>query len=129
MSILMAIDGRPSSEKVIKYAIDLARSRQEELVIMHVLKPRRSAINDKVIKEGLLMLDRIKLRASSFGVHATTLLETGSHYEKVIKAADDRKADVIVIGPGAEEMVGEPVIGSLAEHVVHHARCTVIIVR
>lgn len=129
MSILLAIDGRASSEKVIKFAIDMAKWREDELCIMHVLKPRRSAINDKVIKEGLLFLDRIKQRASVFGVYATTLLESGSPYEKIINTSVERKVDFIILGPGAEEQTDEPTIGSLAEHIIHHARCTVIIVR
>lgn len=128
MSILLAANGDPAMDKVIKFAIDLAAWRKDEIYAIHIVTGKRGVENDKIIKDGMLLLDRIKDRAAAFGVYLTPMLESGSVYETILNAAKEKNVDVIVIGTtghGAQDSG----VGSVSEYIVHNSRCTVIVVK
>jgi nucleotide-binding universal stress UspA family protein len=125
---MLAIDKKPDIDDVVKFAIDLAKWREDEIYAIHVISGKRGVDNDKIIKDAMLFMDRIKDRAAAFGVFLTPLLESGSVYESVLKAALDKKVDVIVLG-STNHGSGEPGVGSVSEYVVHHAHCTVVVVK
>ena len=128
MSILVAIDKKPNLDDVVKFAIDLAKWREDEIYAIHIVSGKRGVDNDKIIKDAMLFMDRIKDRAAAFGVFLTPLLESGSVYEAVLKAALDKKVDIIVLG-STNHGSGEPGVGSVSEYIVHHAHCTVVVVK
>jgi nucleotide-binding universal stress UspA family protein len=84
--------------------------------------------NDRVIKDAMLFMDRIKDRAAAFGVFLTPLMESGSVYEGILNAALDKKVDIIILGSTSQGS-GEPGVGSVSEYIVHHAHCTVVVVK
>lgn len=115
-------------DKVIKFAIDLAAWRKDEIYAIHIVSGKRGVENDKIIKDGMLLLDRIKSRAAAFGVYLTPMLESGSVYEAILHAATEKNVDVIVIGTtgrGAQDSG----VGSVSEYIVHNSKCTVIVVK
>jgi nucleotide-binding universal stress UspA family protein len=76
----------------------------------------------------MLFLDRIKDRAAAYGVFLTPLLESGSVYEAILKAATEKKVDIIVLGSTSQGL-NDQGVGSVSEYIVHNAPCTVIIVK
>jgi nucleotide-binding universal stress UspA family protein len=115
-------------DKVIKFAIDLAAWRADEIYAIHIVTGKRGVDNDKIIKDGLLLLDRIKDRAAAFGVFLTPLLESGSVYEAILNAATQKKVDVIVVGTTGHG-TQDSGVGSVSEYIVHNSKCTVIVVK
>jgi nucleotide-binding universal stress UspA family protein len=115
-------------EKVIKFAIDLATWRKDEIYAVHIVTGKRGIENDKIIKDGMLLLDRIKDRAAAFGVYLTPMLESGSVYETILNAAKEKNADVIVIGATGQGTHNSGV-GSVSEYIVQNSMCTVIVVK
>jgi nucleotide-binding universal stress UspA family protein len=115
-------------DKVIKFAIDLASWRKDEIYAIHIVTGKRGIENDKIIKDGMLFLDRIKERAAAFGVYLTPMLESGSVYEAILNAANQKKADVIVIGTTGHGTLDSGV-GSVSEYIVHNSKCTVVVVK
>ncbi len=115
-------------DKVIKFAIDLAAWRKDEIYAIHIVSGKRGVENDKIIKDGMLLLDRIKDRAAAFGVYLTPMLESGSVYEAIINAANEKNVDVIVIGTSGHG-TQDSGVGSVSEYIVHNSRCTVIVVK
>jgi nucleotide-binding universal stress UspA family protein len=115
-------------DKVIKFAIDLAAWRKDEIYAIHIVSGKRGIENDRIIKDGMLLLDRIKDRAAAFGVYLTPLLESGSVYEAIINVANQKNVDVIVIGTtgGGSKDSG---VGCVSEYIVHNSKCTVIVVK
>ena len=128
MSILLAVDGNREVDRIIKFAIDLAAWRKDEIYAIHIVSGKRGVENDKIIKDGLLFLDRIKERAAAFGVYLTPLLESGSVYEGILNAASEKKVDVIVIGTTGHGTLDSGV-GSVSEYIVHNSKCTVVVVK
>lgn len=114
-------------DNVVKFAIDLATWREDEIYALHVVSGKRGVDNDRIIKDGLLLLDRIKDRAAAFGVFLTPLLESGSVYETILNVATDKKVDVIIVGSSSS--VQDSNVGSVSEFIVHSAPCTVVVVK
>ncbi len=114
-------------DNVVKFAIDLASWREDEIYAIHIVTGKRGVDNDRIIKDGLLMLDRIKDRAAAFGVYLTPMLESGSVYETILKAAADKNVDIIIVGSSGP--ANEPGVGTVPEYIVHNATCTVIVVK
>ena len=48
---------------------------------------------------------------------------------QVVKAAEEGKFDVIVVGHGRESKLRELFLGSTSERVAHMAKCAVLIVK
>jgi nucleotide-binding universal stress UspA family protein len=128
MSILLAVDKSPDIDDVVKFAIDLAKWREDEIYAVHIVSGKRGVENDKIIKDAMLFLDRFKDRAAAFGVFLTPMLESGSVYEVILKAATDKKVDIIIVG-STRKNSNDPGVGSVSEYIVHNAPCTVIVVK
>ena len=99
--ILFATNFSPASESSANYAVSLARENQADLIFMHVvevgddLSPgRRMEVMDSVGRQlrELLPTERDTQREPEFAV------EFGSPAEMILKAAEEHKADFIVLG-------------------------------
>ncbi len=60
---------------------------------------------------------------------ALEFLEKGKPAERIVAVAKAWPADMIVIGTHGRGTVGRLLLGSVAEGVLHHAHCPVVIVR
>lgn len=131
MSILLAVDKNPNMDHVVKFAIDLASWRQDTIYAIHIVTGKRGVDNDRIIKDGLLLLERIKERAAAFGVNLSPMLESGSVYETILNAAIEKKVDLIVIGATSKvSAVGaDSRVGTVSEYILHNAPCTVVVVK
>lgn len=129
MSILVATDGLPHSERAVRFAIELARCRKTTLFVIHIVRSKRGVENERIIKEGLLLLERIKDVGAAYGVPVTGLLESGTVYDLIIEKARENGADIIVVGSTGRPHEENPSMGSVSEFVVHNAKCTVVVVR
>ena len=68
-------------------------------------------------------------RLSEAGLVATPMLRGGSPAEQIVAAAEELEADLIVTGTRGHTGLARLVLGSVARNVVHHADCSVLIVR
>ena len=57
-----------------------------------------------------------------------TLVGHGSVYKEIVAAAEEIKADVIVLGSGSAES-GDYLLGHNAARVMRHAHCSVMLLR
>jgi nucleotide-binding universal stress UspA family protein len=71
--------------------------------------------------------DRARLRLQEAGVESETHVWPGGPAESLVQIADEQGAQMIVVGNRG--MTGaRRVLGSVPNHVSHHARCDVLIV-
>jgi nucleotide-binding universal stress UspA family protein len=129
MSILLATDGKPHSEKAVNYAFDYAALREESLYVVFAVSPKSEDDKDKIINQGMTVLEELKKRGAKENVKVTTMLEAGNPYEAVLKAADRVKADTIVVGTSGKTAIDRVLIGSVSEYIVRNSKCTVIVVK
>jgi nucleotide-binding universal stress UspA family protein len=129
MNVLFATDGKPHSEKATKYAMEYAKRHEAKLFIVFVVSPKADEDKEKLIQNGMKVLERLKLEAVEKGVEVTTLLEAGNPYEAIISASDRVKAEAIIVGTSGKTVLDRVLIGSVSEYVVRNSRCTVIVVK
>ena len=137
--ILLAVDFYENSETVTNKAEDLAKKYQAKLSIVHVVDslpitdagygtdiPFNMDLTAELIAGAKTRL--VKL-AEKLGVPEDRLsLEMGSPKTEIIRIAEEKKVDLIVIGSHGRHGLGL-LLGSTANGVLHHASCDVLAVR
>ncbi|OPY34456.1 MAG: Universal stress protein [Methanomassiliicoccales archaeon PtaU1.Bin124] len=128
-NVLLATDGKPHSEKATKYAYEYAKLHNATLFIVFVVSPKAEEDKEKVIQDGMRVLEKMKNEAAAHGIKVTTLLEAGNPYETILSASDRVKAEAIIVGTSGKTVLDRVLIGSVSEYVVRNSRCTVIVVK
>jgi nucleotide-binding universal stress UspA family protein len=89
----------------------------------YVAAVRATAVADQSIAEAAASRLRLANRSASASI------ALGAPATELIRVADDRAADLIVVGTRGRTGVRRLVLGSVARNVLHHATCSVLIVR
>ena len=137
--ILIAVDESAFAAHAADVGIELAKSLKAETAFIHVVDtsiaraaPDAGIPADKLIAmeeqeaKGLLSAFRERAGASP---PALEFLEIGKPATKIVEAAKNWPADLIVIGSHGRGGVERLLLGSVAESVVRHASCPVLVVR
>ena len=134
--IIYATDGSDHAQKALIYARDLAKLHDSKLFVVHVysrvsdlfgykeydtILGHRLAAGKKVIKEAVKELELAGL------TFETELLE-GPKAEAIMKVAETRDADLIVLGARGMSSLEGLLLGSVSQKVIHHATCPVLVV-
>ena len=137
--ILVPVDlGQKSSwEKALPVAVSLAQKDDAELLVMTVIPDFGSALvgsffpadhSEKAQAEARVELDRLVEREMPGEVRVSTLVGFGTIYKRILKAAGDGNADLIVLSSHRPEMQ-DYLLGPNAARVVRHAQQSVFVVR
>lgn len=131
--ILCPVDFSPSSHEAMTVALRLATLHQSELIISFVWHPGRldpDEIVHELIEEarwGLGDLADAMCRRGTSNV--TPRLVDDQPWTKIVELADDDDdIDLIVLGLHDRTGLARMLLGSVAEHVVRHAPCAVLVV-
>lgn len=80
------------------------------------------------IGEGILAQAREYAEAGGAS-NVTTRACAGDYADKVLDVAEEEHADMIVVGSRGLGRVREALLGSVSQKILHHAPCTVVVVR
>ena len=88
-------------------------------------------VPDDILKEvGNLILDNACKRAESKGIKDVSAhVVDGSAADKIVAAAEQENADMIVMGSRGLGNVAGVLMGSVSQKVNHHAKCTCVTVK
>ena len=134
--ILVAYDGSPASQKALDAGIAAAARDHAELFVITVCHP--PDIGDDVETEAIIehsrqfhrsLLAEARGRVSKAGLTAHYELSVGHPAERILCYADDKDADLIVIGSRGRSKFAQLLLGSISKHVVSHANRPVLVVR
>ena len=137
--ILCPVDFSEASHEALVAAADLARTHESLLTLVHVyeLSPfafpeiaLRPEIVDDLIKTSVTSLNRWAKEAEGLGARRveTTSLE-GIPWNAIVKLAREGQADLVVMSTHGRTGLRHALVGSVAERVVRHAPCPVLVVR
>lgn len=137
--ILIAVDESAFAAHAADVGIELARSLKAEMAFIHAVDPSvaRAAPGIGVAADKLIAMEEQEaknlLRAfrdrAGASPAALDFLEIGKPATKIIEGAKSWPADLIVIGTHGRGGVARLLLGSVAESVVRHASCPVLLVR
>ncbi len=137
--IACAVDFSEESRAAVADAAELARRFGVELTLVHVHLPPPQAAIDALGSSELAELDaeEVEQQLAVWKAEAErladrpvkTALLAGSPGSELVRYARDRHVDLIVLGTHGRTGLRRAVLGSVAEHVVRHAHCPVLVVR
>lgn len=137
--VMVAIDRSPIAAHAADVGAELARSLDAELAFVHAIDPAAGFVPvDSGVPAGELIAlaqqDAKRLlgefhQSLPTGLTAREFLTVGNPASEIAKAASDWPADVIVIGSHGRSGISRVVLGSIAESVVRHSTCPVLVVR
>jgi nucleotide-binding universal stress UspA family protein len=143
MKVLLAIDESESSKNALQSVVARPWPPRTEIKVLNVLEPPSLLLGREMTGvdpefemvwkavqeqgEDLVMKAAAKLRAA--GLNVSTLLKEGDPKSQIIDAAEEDRADLIVLGSHGRKGLKRFLIGSVSDAVVRHAHCSVEIVR
>jgi len=139
VKILIAVDDSPFSGGLLRAVVTQFRTGNTEVRILHVLQPIGPAPPqmapgyapelEEQKKPAHELVERIAKELHSAGFNVNTAVEVGDIRETIIDSAAEWRADLIVVGSHGQRGMQRFLLGSVAEFVARHAKCSVEIVR
>ncbi|MES0363072.1 MAG: universal stress protein [Desulfobacteria bacterium] len=138
--ILCPTDFSATAQKALEYAVFLASSHNAELLLLHVVDHLHGFDNYLILSltphevaERMEKHAKENLSDVTNQIKETVKIEKAVRHGKtsvqIIEMAREVKADLIVMGSHGRTGVSHVIIGSVAEAVVRHAYCPVLVVR
>jgi len=140
--ILVPVDLSGTSERALLYAAELSEKLGARLTVLYVVPEPAPALPDMMMPVPVATADTDDLTAAgreavaelvaknNLGrLNPTSEVRVGDAGEEIVAAADDLKADLLVVGTHGRSGLKHLLLGSVAERVVRHASCPVLTVR
>jgi len=110
-------------------AVEMARRRGANLIVCTVAPEMERNLNiyDSEAYWGEELKKFVAAHPAE-GVEVELLVRKGAVHRQIVKLADERKVDLIVM-ESANPRVQDYLLGTTASHVVTHAECSVYVVR
>lgn len=137
--ILVPTDGSEYTREAIKKALTLAKMLNAEVIGLYVvdLSPVFPISPDETMfpmleflrNEGDDVLKDLKKQGEEIGIKIKLVKKEGIPADEIIKTAKEEDVDLIVIGTLGRSALEKLLLGSVAEKVIRHAPCPVLVVR
>ncbi|HJS51702.1 MAG TPA: universal stress protein [Pyrinomonadaceae bacterium] len=147
MKVLFATDGAKQSDSAIDAFRQIALNDGDEIKIVSVIDVGAPVAVDiyggylpdtteleKTAKENSEKIlgktaDRLREICDDKKIDITTEMLFGSPESRIVETADEWKPDLVVVGSHGYSGWERLLIGSVSDSVVHHAPCSVLVVR
>ncbi len=147
MNVLLPVDGSSASDAAVDALIHQFDPATSDVRVLHIVENAFtvneslafadsaaaahivSDVLDERRRQGRQLADRVveRLRAANF--HATANVYNGEPRREVLEVANHWPADVVVMGSHGRSGLDRLLVGSVAEHVLRRASCSVEVVR
>ena len=133
--ILVAVDGSAFSDLAVDQAISLGDICNSEIFVISVvdLYPEQMAVApalvEKMSEEVRQYLDKAKQKVDQADISCETIVRMGGKpHEFIIEEAKEKEIDLIVMGTHGKSGIKRVLMGSVAQNVIGHAPCPVLVV-
>jgi nucleotide-binding universal stress UspA family protein len=139
-TIVVAVDFSPTSLDTVEAACELARPHHGKIHLVHVVPDpfhlpytiEPTGINwSEVLRhwtaDARTQLGQLAARLPADQEAPTMAVVSGTPASEIVRYARDQGADVIVLGSHGHGFMERLVLGSVAERVLRHAECPVLL--
>ncbi len=144
--ILAATDGSEVAWKAVEYAVELAKQTGSTLTLLTVVEESpffsptvpevitpthlRETIDDYLRQVAEAILAKAERLCQKSGVSSQKVVRSGHPVEEIVKAAEESKADLVILGSHGKGSLKAALIGSVAFGVIHkETNVPVLVVR
>ncbi len=138
-TILVPVDFSPGALHSLNFAVALARRLGASIVLVHVMdslyvsgrldSTRLRLLRTEAHEKTKRLLAELAKRRVRPHVPVRRYLQKGTAYAKIVEMAARTSADLIVMGSEGRSGMKRFLVGSVAERVIRHAHCPVLVVR
>lgn len=138
MKILVAHDGSAHADKALRKASEIAEKMGGEITIITVAPDlclteisgnECQLITESLFSEAKSSMKKVTDALATRGIKAETMVKDGQPAEKIIDAAKEIGADLIVIGSHGRHGAKKFLLGSVSAKTVEHAPCHVLVIK
>ena len=132
--ILVPVDFSNCSQIALQYAAAVAREFNAQLTLLHVTEttPYERAMpgfRREIYEEAQARLKTLARDQADCGVTPQCVVRTGRPWQQIVREAAASGADVVIVGTRGRTGLKHVFLGSVAERVVRHAPCPVLVAR
>lgn len=135
-NILLAFDGSVHAQKAARLAADLARQYRAALCVVHTYDPAPDYLGEPFLQEVISkrtdaadrVMEQVQALVDELPQLETEVLE-GPPAEAILRVAEVRQVDLIVMGTRGLGQLSGLLLGSQSQKVLTHAQCPVLLVR
>ena len=141
-SIVIATDGSPYSTAAASEAIGIAKKNGSKLTVISVVPAelatptdvdfaatQRELLADKEMQAAEKNAKAVKEAAQKEGVAVQAFVMTGKPADAIIETANEKNADLIIVGSHGRTGIERLLMGSVAERVIVMSSCAVMVVK
>jgi nucleotide-binding universal stress UspA family protein len=144
MKIMLAIDGSKYSEAAAQAMVAQVKPQNAEVLVFEVVEPLIYSVPPQMspgyapemaerrkerMKQAEESVNRAAQMLRNAGFQVKTRVGEGEIRSGILDVAAEWPADLIVVGSHGRTGLQRMLLGSVAEAVARHARCSVLIVR
>ena|SRR5579862_2205221 len=136
-SIVLGIDGSDHAVKATDVTAGLAKALGSEVLVLHVLERIAAskgapAADLEVPSDAVGLAEEVARRLKKEGIKTTErviIASSGRVAPEILSAAEEAKADLIVVGSRGLSDFSGLLVGSVSHKLIQHANCPVLVVR
>ena len=143
-SIVVGTDGSDTAKEAVRQAAELAKAMGAQVLLVSAYEPvpesrlrhERNEVPEDVSwmvnprEDVLALLERAENDARIAGLEKVeTFARQGDAADAILDVAEEKRADLIVVGNKGMTGARRFLLGSVPNKVSHHAPCSVIIIR
>jgi nucleotide-binding universal stress UspA family protein len=135
--ILLATDGSSHAQEALVYAQELALRDEAQVIVVYAFDPVPTYLGeswgDQVIARHVSLGEDVAKSAAQrlekAGVDVITEVLEGPPADAILRVADVRECDLIVMGSRGHGTLASLLLGSVSHRVLAHARVPVMIIK
>jgi len=134
--ILVPVDGSENCDTALREATKIAKMSGGKITVMHVypgwstfIVDSKEALPEILKNDATNILLKAKKQARAEGFEVETLLLDGDAVQQIVKTANDKHFDLIVMGARGVSKLTELFLGSVSSGVLKNASCPVLITK
>lgn len=128
--ILCAVDFSPTSDKALALAQQMAGESGAELLLVHAFDlPEKFTMQGQMHPHDPAIEQQLRALSVDAHLNVERLLHAGPPGHVICWVAQQRDCDLIVVGTHGRTGLKNVLLGSVAQQVLQHAPCPVLVIR
>jgi len=143
VKILVGVDDSPNSWAALDFIRRTGWPGGSEVIVVSVAVPQVAAysimdtgaagylkeIQDALVRQHEELAARAERELREAGFEARARVAQGDPRDVLVRAAETERADLLVVGSHGRSGLAKVLMGSVANHVLTHAPCSVLVVK